>query len=135
MYEQRALVFASVGLAVVSMVKAIEKAREGDSDWLERGLTSANAGLIAGWVAKADSQGPSLSFAPSQMAAFALSGYQLVSWALRHGREHADFPVAVILFVVALAAISSMRSTLNTADNAFKASGALADKVSARRQH
>lgn len=119
---------------MVSMINAVEKAREGNSDWLERGLTSANAGLIAGWVAKADSQGPSLSFVPSQMAAFALSGYQLVSWALRHGREHADFPVAVILFVVAMAAMSSMHSTLNTADNAFQASGALAEKVSVRRQ-
>lgn len=115
------------------MIKAVEKAREGDSDWLERGLTSANAGLIASWVAQSDSQGPSLSFVPSQMAAFALSGYQLVSWSLRHGREHADFPVAVILFVVAMAAMSSMHSTLNTADNAFRASGALADKVSVRR--
>lgn len=115
------------------MIKAVEKAREGDPDWLERGLTSANAGLIAGWVAQADSQSPSLSFVPSQMAAFALSGYQLLSWAVRHGREHADFPVAVILFVVAMVAMSSMHSTLNTADGAFRASGALAEKVSARR--
>lgn len=116
------------------MLKAVEKAREGDSGWQERGLTAANAGLICAWVAKIDGNAENVSLLPSQMAAFAVSLYQLVSWwTSRRGGMHVDFPVAVILFVVVVASVASMKSTLNAANNAFRASGALAEKVDSRR--
>lgn len=132
---QRALCFASIGLAVVSLLKAVEKAREGDSGWMERGLTSANAGLIAGWVTQVDGQADISSLFPSQIAAFAVSLYQLVAWwTSRQAGIHVDFPVAAILFAVVVASVTSMKSTLNAADNAFQASGALADKVYVNRK-
>lgn len=131
---QRALCLASVGLALVSLLKAVEKAREGDSGWMERALTSANAGLIAGWVTQVDGQAEQSSLIPSQLAALAVSLYQLVVWWLsRQGRVHVDFPVSVILVVVVVASVASMRSTRKTADRAFQASGALAEKVSVNR--
>lgn len=133
-YLQRALFYASVGLAFVSMLKAAQKVREGNFGWMERSLTAANAGLIAAWVAQVDGLGQQTYLLVSQIAAFALSLYQLLSWwTSRQKEEHVDFPVAVILFVVVLAALASMKSTLSTADKAFQASGALADKVSAKR--
>jgi len=123
-----------MGLAVVSLLKAVEKAREGDPGWLERALTSANAGLVAGWVAQVDGQAEKQSLLPTKMVAFALSVYQLVAWwTSRQGGIHVDFPVAVILFTVVVASVASMKSTLDAADNAFQASGALAEKVSAKR--
>lgn len=132
--QQRALCVASMGLAVVSLLKAVEKAREGDPGWLERALTCANAGLIAGWVAQVDGQAEKLSLLPTQMVAFALSLYQLVAWwTSRQGGVHVDFPVAVILFTVVVASIASMKSTLDVAGTAFHASGALAEKVSSKR--
>lgn len=134
-FQQRALCYASVGLAVVSLLKAVENAREGNSAWTERGLTAANAGLIALWVAQVDGQGSNVFKRPTQITAVALSLYQLLAWwTSRHGGEHVDFPVAVILLVVAVVSITSMSSTLKSADSAFRASGVLADKVSARRQ-
>lgn len=133
--QQRALCYASVGLAIVSLLKAVEKAREGSSGWTERGLTSANAGLVALWVAHVDGHGSNAFKRPTQIAAVALSLYQLLAWwTSRQGGEHVDFPVAVILLVVAVASLASMDSTLKSADSAFRASGALADKVSARRE-
>lgn len=135
-FVQRALCYASTGLAFVSMLKAVEKAREGSPAWMERGITSANAGLTAVWVAQVDGQDQKSSVLPSQIAALSLSLYQMLSWwTSRQGGEHVDFPVAVILFVVAVAAIASMRSTLNAADSAFRASGVLAEKVSTRRNN
>lgn len=132
---QRALCFASIGLAVVSLLKAVEKARKGDSGWLERGLTSANAGLIAGWVTQVDGKADKSSLLPSQIAAFAVSLYQLVAWwTSRQAGIHVDFPVAVILLTVVVASVASMKSTLNTADSAFQASGALAKKVYVNRR-
>lgn len=129
-HPQRALCFASIGLAIVSLLKAVEKARQGDSGWLERGLTSANAGLIAGWVTQVDGKVDKSSLFPSQIAAFAVSLYQLVAWwASRQTGIRVDFPVAVILFTVVVASVASMKSTLAAADNAFRASGALAEKV------
>lgn len=131
---KRALCIASIGLAIVSLLKAIEKAREGDSGWQERGLTAANAGLIGAWVAKIDGNAENMSLVPSQMTAFAVSLYQLVVWwTCRQGGTHVDFPVAVILFAVVVASVASMKSTLNAANNAFRASGALAEKVDRRR--
>lgn len=134
-HPQRALCFASIGLAVVSLLKAVEKAREGDSGWLERGLTSANASLIAGWVTQVDGKADISSLLPSQIAAFAVSLYQLVAWwTSRQAGIHVDFPVAVILFTVVVASVTSMKSTLYAADNAFRASSALADKVYVNRK-
>eukprot|EP00903_Cladosiphon_okamuranus_P012744 g11914.t1 len=131
---KRALCFASVGLALVSMLKAVEKAREGDPGWMERALTSANAGLIAGWVTQVDGEAEKSSLFPSQVAACAVSLYQLVVWWVnRQGGVHIDFPVSVILAVVVVASIASMRSTRKAADRAFQASGALAEKVSVKR--
>ena len=126
------LCFAAFGLSVVSILNAIEKASEGDPGWMERCLTSANAGLIAAWVALVDlvnhrARSTSLFV---QLAVFALSIYQLVAWwNSRQGGGQPDFPVAVILMIVAVAAIASMESTLETAEKAFRASGSLANKV------
>ena len=118
----------------MSLLKAVEKAREGDSGWMERAVTSANAGLIAGWVTQVDGQAGKSSLLPSQLAAFAVSLYQLVVWwGSRQEGVHVDFPVAVILVAVVVASIASMRSTRKAADKAFQASGALADKVSVKR--
>lgn len=132
--SQRALCVASMGLAVVSLLKAVEKAREGDPGWWERALTAANASLIAGWVTQVDGQAENQFLLPTQMVAFGLSLYQLVAWwSSRQGGIHVDFPVAVILFTVVVASIASMKSTLDAAGNAFQASGALAEKVSSKR--
>ncbi|CAM9093996.1 unnamed protein product [Hapterophycus canaliculatus] len=132
---KRALRVASIGLAIVSLLKAVEKAREGDSGWQERGLTAANAGLICAWVAKIDENAENGSLLPCHTAAFALSLYQMVAWwTSRQGGTHVDFPVAVILFIVVLASVASMKSTLHAVDNAFRASGALADKVDIRHR-
>ncbi|CAM9433685.1 unnamed protein product [Ectocarpus fasciculatus] len=131
---KRALLFASIGLAAVSLLKAVEKAREGDSGWLERGLTSANAGLMGFWVSQVDVQANKPSLLYCQIAAFAVSLYQLVAWwTSRQNEIHVDFPVAVILFAVVAASVASMKSALNEADNAFRASEALAEKVDRRR--
>lgn len=101
---------------------------------MERAITSANACLIAGWVTQSDGQVEKPSLLPTQIAAFALSLYQLAAWwNSRQGGIHVDFPVAVILFTVVVASIASMKSTLDAAGNAFQASGALAEKVSAKR--
>lgn len=133
-HRQRALCLASVGLALVSLLKAVEKARDGDSGWMERAITSANAGLIAGWVTQVDGQAEKSSLLPSQLAAFAVSLYQLVVWwGSRQEGVHVDFPVSVILVAVVVASIASMRSTRKAAENAFQASGALAEKVSVNR--
>lgn len=127
---QRTLCIASVGLAVVSLLKAAEKAREGNSAWVERCLTAANAGLVAAWVARIEGQGHTAWLRPSQIA-FALSCYQLLTWwASRQNGVEGDFPVAVILFMVAMVAVSSMDATLRTADRAFQASSDLAQKIS-----
>lgn len=131
---QRVLCFASFGLSIISMLKALEKARDGDRSWMEQCLTSLNAGLIAAWVGLVDrrSRSTSLLF---QAVVFGLSLYQLKAWwNSRQGEKQADFPVAVILLVVAVASIASMDSTLETADRAFRASGALAEKISAGRR-
>lgn len=125
---------ASIGLAAVSLLKAVEKAREGDSGWLERGLTSANAGLIGVWVSQVDLQADKPALLYYQIAAFAVSLYQLVAWwSSRQSEIHVDFPVAFILFTVVVASVTSMKSALNEADNAFRASEALAEKVDRRR--
>lgn len=101
---------------------------------MERVLTSANAGLIAGWVAQVDGQAEKSPLLPSQLAAFAVSLYQLVVWWVsRQEGVHVDFPVSVILVAVVMASIASMRSTRQAADSAFQASGALAEKVSVNR--
>lgn len=101
---------------------------------MERALTSANAGLTAGWVTQVDGQTDTTSLIPSQLAAFAVSLYQLVVWWVsRQAGVHVDFPVSVLLVAVVVASIASMRSTRKAADNAFQASGALAEKVSVTR--
>lgn len=116
------------------MLKAVEKAREGDRGWVERGLTSTNATLIAMWVGQLNKHGRRGCWALAQPAAVALSLFQLVGWWNVSSREeHADFPAAVILLAVALAAVASMNSTLNAADNALRASNALEHKVSTGR--
>ncbi|CAM9561808.1 unnamed protein product [Scytosiphon promiscuus] len=131
---KRALCAASIGLTVVSLLKAIEKAREGDPGWQERGMTAANAGLICAWVAKMDGNGENISMLPSLLVSFAVSLYQLAAWwTSRQGGTHVDFPVAVILFAVVVASVTSMKSSLSAANKAFRASGALAEKVDRRR--
>lgn len=131
---QRVLCFASFGLSIVSMLKALEKASGGDPSLMEQCLTSLNAGIIAVWVGLVDRQSRSISLL-FQAVVFGLSLYQLKAWwNSRQCGEQADFPVAVILLVVAVASIASMDSTQHTADRAFRASGALAEKVSAGRR-
>lgn len=116
------------------MLKALEKANGGDPSLMEQCLTSLNAGIIAVWVGLVDQRSRSISLF-FQAVVFGLSLYQLKAWwNSRQGGEQTDFPVAVILWVVAVASIASMDSTLNTADRAFRASGALAEKVSAGRR-
>lgn len=132
---QNMLFYASLALALLSMLKAVEKAREGSPGWMERGLTSANSGLIAAWVAQVDGQAQKASLLFVQITVFGLSLYQLLTWwTSRQGGEHVDFPVAVILLAVTITVLASMKSTLGAADGAFRASGALAEKVSGRTQ-
>lgn len=131
--SQGALFLASVALAVVSILTAAEKARAGNAQWVERSITSASALLVGTGVKGVDGQGNAAWLRPSNVMALALSLYQLLRWWISHRKgEGVDFPVAVILLVVAIAAVASMDSTLRQADRAYQASGALAQKVATR---
>lgn len=121
-----------MALALVSIWKAAENARDGSPQWMERSITSANSVLI-GIGVQVEDRDNTAWFRLSHMVALALSVYQLVDWwTSRQNGEEVDFPVDVILLVVAMAAIVTMTSTLRAADRAYQASGALAQKISAK---
>lgn len=114
----------------MSIFKAIEKGREGSPQWLERSITTANA-LVIGAGVWAEDRGNERWLRLIYIVALGLSVYQLHEWwtSQQNGGD-IDFPVAVVLLIVAIAAVSTMRSTLEAADRAYQASAALAQKIS-----